>query len=544
MNHFLQPVQPEDKNRLQYDANFVNHPQIKSYFYRFGNVGYKTRTVNLYTRKKRWKIVLATAALVIISASIYYTNDLVNQFANEERNQVRTWADAVERRASLMRYQEGFFIELRQQERERVELLAKTYQKVLSGSLEDEFGFYLEIISNNTSIPVIIVDQKGNITERQNLDPRFENHSVFDDELKAYFSDYSPIPISDTKQLLYYRESNIFSDLKEVLNDLVTSFLTDIASNASSVPVIITDSTGTNVLQYGNLEVPMNNDSSFWQDQIALMRSENTPIEVSFLDQGKTFIFYKSSALLLKMQFFPLMQIFIIALFLLIAYLLFSYARKAEQNQVWAGMAKETAHQIGTPLSSLIAWLELMKMQEKPFEGIQEMERDVDRLETITERFSKIGSTPVLEPTDLVHLLEETVAYLRPRTSKKITYMLDIPRQESFLVPLNEALFQWVIENLCKNAIDAMNGTGKITLSLKSEGGLALLDISDNGKGIPKSAIGSVFQPGFTSKKRGWGLGLTLAKRIIKDYHKGKIFVKSSVLNEGTTFRIALKKHK
>ncbi len=498
--------------------------------------------MNLYSRKKRWKIVLATIALIIISASIYYTNDLVNQFANEERNQVRTWADAVERRASLMKYQEEFFVALRKQERDRVELLAKTYQKVLYGSLEEEFTFYLEIISNNTSIPVLIVDQNGNILERQNVDKRYESQTVFDGELKESFSAYSPIPISDTRQLLYYRESIIFSELKRVLDDLVSSFLIDIASNASSVPVIITDSTGSNVLQFGNLNVAGDEDSLFWQEQIALMRSENTPIEITFLDQGKTLIFYKSSPLLLKMQFFPLMQILIIALFLLIAYLLFSYARKAEQNQVWAGMAKETAHQIGTPLSSLIAWIELLKMEDSNFEGIREMEKDVERLETITERFSKIGSTPVLENADLIKLLEETVEYLRPRTSKKISYTLQAPLQERIILPMNEALFQWVIENLCKNAIDAMNGQGKIVIAVKTEGGQVIIDISDTGKGIAKSELTAVFKPGYTSKKRGWGLGLTLAKRIINDYHKGKIFVRSSVLNEGTTFRIVLKK--
>lgn len=498
--------------------------------------------MNLYSRKKRWKIVLATIALIIISASIYYTNDLVNQFANEERNQVRTWADAVERRASLMKYQEEFFVALRKQERDRVELLAKTYQKVLYGSLEEEFTFYLEIISNNTSIPVLIVDQSGNILERQNVDKRYESQNVFDGELKESFSAYSPIPISDTRQLLYYRESIIFSELKRVLDDLVSSFLIDIASNASSVPVIITDSTGKNVLQFGNLNVSGDEDSTFWHEQIALMRSENTPIQITFLDQGKTLIFYKSSPLLLKMQFFPLMQILIIALFLLIAYLLFSYARKAEQNQVWAGMAKETAHQIGTPLSSLIAWIELLKMEDSNFEGIREMEKDVERLETITERFSKIGSTPVLENADLIKLLEETVEYLRPRTSKKISYTLQAPLQERIILPMNEALFQWVIENLCKNAIDAMNGQGKIVIAVKTEGSQVIIDISDTGKGIAKSELKAVFKPGYTSKKRGWGLGLTLAKRIIKDYHKGKIFVRTSAINEGTTFRIVLKK--
>ncbi|PKP53899.1 MAG: histidine kinase [Bacteroidetes bacterium HGW-Bacteroidetes-1] len=485
-------------------------------------------------------------ALIIISASIYYTNNLVNKFADEERNQVRMWADAVERRASLMQYTEHFFAEVREQERGRVELLAKAYKRLLDGSTTEDLNFYLEIISENTSIPIIVADVDDNILLSKNLEKPFRRATKLEGKLKEDFSSYTPLPIKISSQrsdLLYYRESIIFSELKRVLDDLVSSFLTDIASNSSSVPVIITDSTGKNVLQFGNLQAHNEEDSVFLQHQIGLMRSENTPIEITFLDFGKTYIYYKSSPLLMQMQFFPLMQILIIALFLLIAYLLFSYARKSEQNQVWAGMAKETAHQIGTPLSSLIAWIELLKMSHNDFEGIKEMEKDVERLETITERFSKIGSTPILEPSDLIALLEETIQYLRVRTSKKITYDLIVPVGKKITLPLNESLFQWVIENLCKNAIDAMNGYGKIQLEVKEENGHVMLDVSDTGKGIPKSAFTSVFQPGFTSKKRGWGLGLSLAKRIIKDYHNGKIFVRSSVINEGTTFRIVLKKH-
>jgi signal transduction histidine kinase len=501
--------------------------------------------VNLYARKKRWKMVLAVVALIIIGASVYYTNSLVTQFAREERNQVRMWADAVERRASLMKYQEQFFVELRNQERKRVELLAETYRRVLFGPLDEELTFYLEIISNNTSIPVIIVDADNQIITHQNLDIKYHDVSMFEGELRDAFSEYDPIPIQISQgvyQQLYYRESRIFTELKQVLDDLVSSFLLDIASNSSSVPVIVTDSSAAQVLQYGNLNIDTDTDSVFWLEQISLMRSENKPIEVSFLDHGKTLIFYKSSPLLMRMQFFPLMQILIIALFLLIAYLLFSYARRSEQNQVWAGMAKETAHQIGTPLSSLMAWVELIKLNHSDFEGAQEMEKDIARLETITERFSKIGSEPVLIPTDLNKLLDTTVNYLRTRTSKKINYVLNIPHSVPIIIPLNEALFQWVIENLCKNAIDAIDGHGKILIEVKEEAKNILIDVSDTGKGIPKSAFKSVFEPGYTSKRRGWGLGLSLAKRIVRDYHKGKIFVRTSATNEGTTFRILLRK--
>lgn len=517
-----------------------------AYFYRPKErfTGKKPNPLNLYTRKKRWKIVLALVALFIIGGSVYYTNDLVNQFANQERQQVRLWADAVERRASLMRYTEQFFSELRLQEKSRVELLAKAYRRLLDGSTSEDLNFYLEIISQNTSIPVIIADADSNILLSKNLEAEYQNYSRIEGRLAGAFSVYEPIPIRippNRTDYLYYKESLIFSELKRVLDDLVSSFLIDVASNSSSVPVIVTDSTQQNILQHGNLEVPLVADSSFWGGQISAMKAENRPIEITFLDHGKTYIFYRSSPLLLKMQFFPLLQILIIALFLLIAYLLFSYARKAEQNQVWAGMAKETAHQIGTPLSSLMAWIELLRIQHADFEGINEMEKDIYRLETITERFSKIGSDAVLQPTDLLKTIEETINYLKIRTSKKISYQLKAPTTP-LILPLNETLFQWVIENLCKNAIDAMEGQGNISIDVVDEPGRVVIDVSDTGKGIPKSAFKSIFQPGYTSKKRGWGLGLSLARRIITGYHKGKIFVKTSALNEGSTFRIILRK--
>lgn len=501
--------------------------------------------MNLYTRKKRWKIVLSFIALFIISASLYYTNALVSEFAHEERNQVRVWADAVQRKASLMHYTESFFTEVRKQERNRVELLANTYKRVLTDTESPDLTFYSEIISNNKSIPVIWTDEDGRILSAANLPFDQDTIKRLEGKLLDEFSVYTPITIQlspSRKQFLYYRESVIFTDLKKVLDDLVSSFLTEVALNSASVPVIITDSTGMNVIQYGNLDDLRMKDPRFVDRQLKIMASENKPIEIDFLDHGKNYIFYKNSDLLQNMRYFPLLQIIVIALFLLIAYLLFSYARKAEQNQVWAGMAKETAHQIGTPLSSLMAWIELMKMGgENSEQALSEMDKDIQRLEAITERFSKIGSPPVLEPVAILSVLEETLQYLRTRTSEKIKYELKTNINSSETILLNEVLFRWVIENLCKNSIDAMSGQGRITIEVKREGKSLLIDVTDTGKGMSKSDFRSVFNPGYTSKKRGWGLGLTLARRIITEYHKGKIFVKQSVPGAGTTFRIQLR---
>ncbi|MFZ4463100.1 MAG: sensor histidine kinase [Bacteroidales bacterium] len=501
--------------------------------------------INLYSRKKRWKIVLATIALLIITASIFYTNRLVNRFADEERNRIQVWAETVQRRIQMIRYNESFYAQISQQERERVELLAKAYHRLLDGSMNEDLTFFLEIISNNTSIPVIVADEKGNIIISKNLLPGEDTVKVLRGKLLQQFTVFRPIDIQYSFQShdrLYYRESRVFSELKRVLDDLVSSFLAEVATNAASVPVIITDSTSKNILQYGNFEAKKMQDSTFVKNEIAIMAAENTPIELDFLDYGKTLIYYRSSDLLHQMQFFPIIQIFVFALFLMIAYMLFSYARRSEQNQVWVGMAKETAHQIGTPLSSLMAWIELLKMKPEPIEGVEEMEQDVQRLELITERFSKIGSPPVLEPTNLVILIEETIGYLKARSSKKIDFQLVLPVTEAIILPLNPSLFSWVIENLIKNALDAMSGTGRITIRVKNEEDFVKIDISDTGKGIHKADFQTVFSPGFTSKKRGWGLGLTLAQRIVNEYHKGKIFVKTSTLGEGTTFRIVLKK--
>jgi len=232
----------------------------------------------------------------------------------------------------------------------------------------------------------------------------------------------------------------------------------------------------------------------------------------------------------------------VIALFLAVSYLAFSTSRKAEQNQVWVGMAKETAHQLGTPLSSLMAWLEYLKAQPHAFEHLPEMEKDIIRLNTITERFSKIGAAPALKKENLTTVMQTAIDYIRTRTSSKVVFSLQNQQNYDVEVPLNVPLFEWVLENLFKNAIDAMSGEGSITVRIADQNQFIYLDVTDTGKGIPKSKYKTVFKPGYTSKNRGWGLGLSLSKRIVEEYHGGQIFVKSSEPGKGTTFRIVLKK--
>jgi signal transduction histidine kinase len=333
----------------------------------------------------------------------------------------------------------------------------------------------------------------------------------------------------------------LFSGLREVLDDLTESFFSEITANSSSAPVIVTDSTKKTLISYGNIDTTKINDTKYISMLIESMKSQNEPIIINLTDKGKSYIYYKDSYLLTQLKYYPIFQLIIIGLFILIAYFLFSTARRYEQNQVWVGMSKETAHQLGTPISSIIAWIELIKMEKLENNYTKEIAKDLQKLERITDRFSKIGSTPKLIEENIVKVTQDSIEYLKVRSSKKIVFNL-VSSENEIIIPINKHLFEWVLENICKNAIDAMEGVGSITINILQEKKQVIIDIEDTGKGIPKSSQKNIFNPGFTSKKRGWGLGLSLSERIIKHYHKGKIFVKQSVLNKGTTFRIVLKK--
>ncbi|MDP3433435.1 MAG: HAMP domain-containing sensor histidine kinase [Bacteroidota bacterium] len=324
-------------------------------------------------------------------------------------------------------------------------------------------------------------------------------------------------------------------------SNLDITFLVDIINRNTSIPIIIADSNDS-ILVDKNITFTEVNKDRILARELHKMKDENDPIIISISETETQYLYYRSSILLENLKYYPIVQFAVILLFILVAYLAFSSSRNAEQNQVWVGMSKETAHQLGTPISSLMAWVELLKMQNIDENLIQEFEKDTQRLERITERFSKIGSVPELIRTDVAETIRSTVAYLKTRSSAKMKYLLDFSEQEVYEIPLNASLFSWVIENLCKNAIDAMNNIGTIEISIVEKGNQILIDLADTGKGISKSYFKTVFQPGFTSKKRGWGLGLSLAKRIVENYHKGKIFVKHSEINKGTTFRIILQK--
>lgn len=319
----------------------------------------------------------------------------------------------------------------------------------------------------------------------------------------------------------------------------------------SSIPIIQVGDSGR-VLASRNVDVeeswPEKRREAYLQAELELMRETYDPIKVTLRDPhtgevfGTQYIYYKNSFLLKQLIAYPYIQLSVIAIFGFIAYLAFNYSKAAEQNRVWVGLAKETAHQLGTPLSSLMAWMEVIRddpdMKQKGM--VEELEKDIQKLRIVTERFSSIGSVPALKAENVVSLINNVVNYLRPRVSSKVR-MEVFTLSENISANVHAPLFEWVIENLSKNAVDAMGNTGTIAIKiLRGNEGKIFIDISDTGKGIPRSKIDHVFRPGYTTKKRGWGLGLTLAKRIIETYHNGKIFVKSSEENLGTTFRIVL----
>ena len=328
----------------------------------------------------------------------------------------------------------------------------------------------------------------------------------------------------------------------------------EIITPENSLPIIIVDSStnelrGNRNLGLDSINIPKKASDEPIRSIIAKMAGENDPLRMVFGDPttGEVYeiqyVYYRNSYLLRQLSAYPYVQLTVIAIFGTIAYLAFSYSRTSEQNRVWVGLAKETAHQLGTPLSSLMAWVEYFKTLPE-LEGqegiIDELQKDIHRLEMITSRFSNIGSTPVLKDENVHDAIINTVKYLRPRVSSKVSFDVEADAPE-LTAKMNRPLFEWVVENVCKNGVDAMSGIGRININIgKDSEKTVFIDITDNGKGIQKGKIKDVFKPGFTTKKRGWGLGLTLVKRIIENYHLGRIFVKSSQVDVGTTFRIVL----
>ncbi|MDR1585760.1 MAG: HAMP domain-containing histidine kinase [Prevotellaceae bacterium] len=325
-----------------------------------------------------------------------------------------------------------------------------------------------------------------------------------------------------------------------VLSDTNTDidFLWKIIEENTTIPVVIIDE-NDRLMSSRNFKEPKTKMDEFYNQEIERLKQKREAIVIQLEDE-RQYIYYDDSVLLRQLYYFPYWQLGVIFVFLLIGFWAFSSSKKAEQNQVWVGLSKETAHQLGTPISSLLAWVDLLKLRHADDKLIDEMMKDVNRLRIIAERFSKIGSTPDLSVVNLNDALKNAVQYMSKRSSQQVSIGCTFKDGEILFIPLNIPLFEWVIENLCKNAIDAMDGVGSISIDVGQTEKEVWIDVKDTGKGLDRRNFKTVFKPGYTTKSRGWGLGLSLAKRIVEEYHGGKIFVKQSELNVGTVFRIVL----
>ncbi|HOK25270.1 MAG TPA: HAMP domain-containing sensor histidine kinase [Bacteroidales bacterium] len=333
------------------------------------------------------------------------------------------------------------------------------------------------------------------------------------------------------------RQLNFAADTGQTLE-----FLSSIIEGNTTIPVILADGKDS-IISARNYDPMKLTAPNFLQTRLKKIKEKSEPVIIYLPDGHINKVYYEDSIILRKLIYYPIVQLSIIILFILVSYLAFNSSRKAEQNQVWVGMSKETAHQLGTPVSSLTGWVEMLRSKYPEIPFTEEIATDIARLEKITERFSKIGSRPELISTNIIPVLRQTIDYLRSRASSRTVFINEYDPLAEIVVKFNPPLISWVIENVCKNAIDATNGEGTINISVTEMRNYVIIDIRDNGKGIPRSAHKKIFSPGYTTKQRGWGLGLSLSKRIIEEYHKGKIFVKYSEPGLGTCIRIMLRKN-
>ena len=358
-----------------------------------------------------------------------------------------------------------------------------------------------------------------------------------------FFSNFlaKKIAADEKRKVQQYVEA--VNDLNNISNQDTKLATKIIIENGKDIPLIQTNERDSIVANnYDSAAVAA---SKFYlKERLVILKKINPPIiwQNPLNSAEKNFTYYGESDLLVQIRYFPIVQLVVAMLFIIIIFIAVSNKSKSTQNQVWAGMAKETAHQLGTPISSLEGWMEILKENEGTQKVAEEMSKDVERLKLVSDRFGKIGSTPKLEETDLISQIETMISYIKRRATDRVSFSLTTGGENDITAMINPPLFDWVIENLLKNALDAMDGNGAININIKNETAQIIIDVKDNGKGISNKNIANVFKPGFTTKQRGWGLGLSLSKRIIDLYHKGELFVKQSEVGKGTTFRIVLKK--
>lgn len=520
--------------------------------------------MNLYSNKQRWKIALLIIALATIGASLFVSNNMVSKIANRERKKAEQWADAIQKRVELVQFTNATFDQLREKERQKIEMVVRAQKALLAPSslgMNQDVDFALEIINENKEIPILLLDDQGHIMQHKNVvidtakiakenllirkEDKKDLYLFIEDSLMQLAKNWKSagrtfdIEVFEGFTMTYvFDDSHTLKNLERNRDSLLNAFNRDLINDSQLVPVLLLNKNKDSIVGTNFSAQELKNKSL--QNYIAAFGAQNPPIKIDLGSGNVHWLFFDDSAEVKQLFWFPYIQFSMLALIVIIGYLMFSTYRKAEQNQVWAGMAKETAHQLGTPLSSLMAWVQHLEASGADEMITNEMQKDLDRLEKITDRFSKIGSGAKLVEQDLVVTIGNNLEYLSARLSDKIEITYLIKEEQAIMVKHNASLIEWVVENICKNAVDAMSGKGKLKISMHCAADWVHIDIQDSGKGIPQNQFKAIFQPGFSTKKRGWGLGLTLVKRIIEEYHKGKVYVLASDADKGTTFRISL----
>lgn len=501
--------------------------------------------------KRRWKLGLLVFTIALGFVALWLINSFAQQIRKSEQEKVRLWANAIGQRAELINSTEAFFDEVSVDERRKMELYIEILKSFNRNDFAADVDFmlsYVAYVVDSSRTPFIIFNQDSVITSCSNIMSSPEDDGALrgvkvSAALLDDFKDFQVVQYSiwGMPMTLVYKESQITSDMHDMLRNLNVSFLEEITNNSVFVPVLVVDSLQGEVIAFGNLDSSEFNTPEGLSQKLCDMQESNDPIELRLANNMRAYVFYEDTPLLRLLRLLPILYLFLAVILVVVSYNLLRTARSSEENRVWVGMAKETAHQLGTPISSLMAWCDYLegKPLEEPYIG--ELRKDIDRLDTIARRFSKIGSVPELNDEDLCTVLRHTLAYMEKRVSKKVSFVTNLP-DTPVVAPINRYLFEWVIENICKNAIDAMGGNGTFTTILTIEGDWICIDLCDTGKGIPAKQHKLIFESGYTTKQRGWGLGLSLARRIIKEYHKGKIFLKYSIPGQGSVFRIMLRK--
>ncbi len=501
----------------------------------------------IHINKQRWKIFLALMVLIVIAVSLLLSNSFVSKIAEREKSKATQWVEAIKKKGELVQLSNAIFSELKRKEKQKIDLVVEAQKILLTKSdlsKNQDVEFSLSIIQSNTEIPVVLLTQENTVMQHRNMDSLFsgafssrQQDSICTFKAKEWkeAGQYQRIEYLDGEFLQFvFGNSFELERLQRQSKRLISSFNDEIKDNKALIPVMLWD-VSSDTLEASNLSLSKR-QSKFLRREWML---DNMPLTFDF-GTGKKRLYFSDSDELLYLQWIPTIQFLVLGLLILLGYFIFSTYRKAEQKRVWAGMAKETAHQLGTPLSSLMGWqahLENLKVDPMV---TNEMKKDLVRLERITDRFSKIGSEAKLEQTDISSTIENNLEYLRARLSNKVELTFHSSLTQDKSVAHNASLMDWVIENLCKNAVDAMQGVGKLEVHIYKEKTNIVIDFVDSGKGVSTKDQKAIFEPGFSTKKRGWGLGLALVKRIIEEHHSGKVFVASSKIGKGTTFRILL----